>query len=151
MTADSRPDFPDSGTGSQEQVLVDDIFRGFHPEMPRQFGQEEDLLPRPRAPAVWYRSPPSATTASRNPNVIYELGLAYALKKPVVLVPSNEGDVPFDLRHIRVIIYDTTDPFWGNKLLEIVAENILSVIDDPESQFQNPGSLDASLPSSGAG
>jgi hypothetical protein len=39
---------------------------------------------------------------SRNPNVFYELGLAHALQKPVVLVSSNEGDVPFDLKHIRV-------------------------------------------------
>jgi hypothetical protein len=73
-----------------------------------------------------------AELTSRNPNVFYELGIAHALKKPVVLVSSNEGDVPFDLKHIRVIIYDTTDPFWGNKLLEKVAENILSAIRNPE-------------------
>jgi hypothetical protein len=73
-----------------------------------------------------------AELTSRNPNVFYELGLAHALKKPVVLVSSNEADVPFDLKHIRVIIYDTTDPFWGNKLLEKVAENILSAIRNPE-------------------
>jgi hypothetical protein len=48
---------------------------------------------------------------TRNPNVFYELGLAHALQKPVVLVSSNENDVPFDLQHIRVIYYDTTDPF----------------------------------------
>lgn len=64
----------------------------------------------------------------RNPNVFYELGLAHALKKPVVLVSSNEEDVPFDLQHIRVIYYDVTDPFWGNKLIDKVAENILSAI-----------------------
>jgi len=68
----------------------------------------------------------------RNPNVFYELGLAHALKKPVVLVSSNEGDVPFDLHHIRVIYYDVTDPFWGKKLIAKVAENILSAIEHPE-------------------
>ncbi len=73
-----------------------------------------------------------AELTSRNPNVFYELGLAHALKKPVVLVSSNEADVPFDLKHIRVIIYDPTDPFWGSKLLEKVAENILSAIKNPE-------------------
>jgi hypothetical protein len=73
-----------------------------------------------------------AEMTSRNPNVFYELGLAHALRKPVVLVSSNEADVPFDLKHIRVIIYDTTDPFWGNKLLDKVAENILSAIRNPE-------------------
>jgi hypothetical protein len=69
---------------------------------------------------------------SRNPNVFYELGLAHALGKPVVLVSSNESDVPFDLKHIRVIYYDVNDPFWGNKLMEKVAENILSAIRNPE-------------------
>lgn len=73
-----------------------------------------------------------AELTSRNPNVFYELGLAHALKKPVVLVSSNEGDVPFDLKHIRVIYYDVNDPFWGNKLMDKVAENILSAIEKPE-------------------
>jgi hypothetical protein len=79
-----------------------------------------------------------AELTSRNPNVFYELGLAHALRKPVVLVSSNESDVPFDLKHIRVIIYDTTDPFWGNKLLDKVAENILSAIKNPEEAILRP-------------
>jgi hypothetical protein len=72
-----------------------------------------------------------AELTNRNPNVFYELGLAHALEKPVVLVSSNENDVPFDLHHIRVIYYDVNDPFWGNKLVEKVAENILSAIKNP--------------------
>ena len=73
-----------------------------------------------------------AELTTKNANVFYELGLAHALKKPVVLVSSNEEDVPFDLHHIRVIYYDVNDPFWGQKLLEKVAENILSAIQNPE-------------------
>lgn len=69
---------------------------------------------------------------SRNPNVFYELGLAHALRKPVVLVSSNEDDVPFDLKHIRVIYYELTDPFWGEKLIGKIAENIVSAINNPE-------------------
>ena len=49
-----------------------------------------------------------------------------------MLVSSNEEDVPFDLKHIRVIYYEVTDPFWGSKLLDKVAENILSAIKNPE-------------------
>jgi len=41
----------------------------------------------------------------------YFLNLVLKTEKPVVLVSSNEGDVSFDLKHIRVIYYDTTDPF----------------------------------------
>ncbi|MCB1123222.1 MAG: hypothetical protein KJT03_16830, partial [Verrucomicrobiae bacterium] len=67
-----------------------------------------------------------AELTSRNPNVFYELGLAHALQKPVVLVAGAEEDVPFDLKHIRVIYYNMTDPFWGQKLVDKVSENILS-------------------------
>lgn len=73
-----------------------------------------------------------AELTTRNPNVFYELGLAHALNKPVVLISSNAGDVPFDLTHIRVIYYDVTDPFWGEKLISKVAENILSALQNPE-------------------
>jgi hypothetical protein len=79
-----------------------------------------------------------AELTSRNPNVFYELGIAHSLRKPVVLISSNEEDVPFDVRHIRVIYYDVSDPFWGSKLLEKVAENILSAIKNPEEAiFRN--------------
>lgn len=73
-----------------------------------------------------------AELTTKNPNVYYELGLAHALKKPVVLISSNEQDVPFDLQHIRVIYYDINDPFWGDKLIKKVAENILSAVNNPE-------------------
>lgn len=45
-----------------------------------------------------------AELTTRNPNVFYELGLAHALRKPVVLISSNEEDVPFDVRHIRILL-----------------------------------------------
>jgi hypothetical protein len=81
-----------------------------------------------------------AELTGRNANVLYELGLAHALHKPVVLVcsKSNEEDVPFDLRHVRVIYYDKNDPFWGTKLIEKVAEKILSVLQDPKDAILFP-------------
>ncbi|HEU5352297.1 MAG TPA: hypothetical protein VFU55_11930 [Terracidiphilus sp.] len=72
-----------------------------------------------------------AELTGRNPNVFYELGLAHALSKPVVLVSSNQEDVPFDLQHIRVIYYDMRDPFWGEKLIAKVSENVVSAIKNP--------------------
>jgi hypothetical protein len=73
-----------------------------------------------------------AELTSKNPNVFYELGLAHALEKPVVLVSSNQDDVPFDLRHIRAIFYDQSDPFWGQKLIDKIADNIKSAVTNPE-------------------
>lgn len=73
-----------------------------------------------------------AELTTKNPNVFYELGLAHALEKPVVLVSSNQEDVPFDLRHISVILYDQGDPFWGQKLIDKIADNIKSAVKNPE-------------------
>jgi hypothetical protein len=40
--------------------------------------------------------------------------------------------LPFDLQHIRVIYYNVSDPFWGTKLIDKVAENIQSALKNPE-------------------
>jgi hypothetical protein len=44
-----------------------------------------------------------------NPNVWYELGFAYACKKDVVMVCSNErlGNFPFDIAHKFILKYNT--------------------------------------------
>jgi len=59
--------------------------------------------------------------SDKNPNVFYELGLAHAIGKPAILVSRKEEDIPFDLRHIRVIIYDYTTAGWENKLREDIS------------------------------
>ena len=41
----------------------------------------------------------------RNPNVLYETGLAHALDRDVVTIVQNNEDVPFDLKHIRFVKY----------------------------------------------
>ena len=41
----------------------------------------------------------------RNPNVLYETGLAHALDRDVVTIVQNSEDVPFDLQHIRFVKY----------------------------------------------
>jgi hypothetical protein len=59
--------------------------------------------------------------SERNPNVFYELGLAHAIGKPAILVSRKEEDIPFDLRHIRVVVYDYTMAGWEEKLRESIA------------------------------
>jgi hypothetical protein len=47
-----------------------------------------------------------ANISSRNPNVMYELGIAHTLGKPVILISSTrENDLPFDLRNQSVLFY----------------------------------------------
>jgi hypothetical protein len=41
----------------------------------------------------------------RNPNVFYEIGIAHALGREVILITQAEADIPFDLRHLRYVQY----------------------------------------------
>jgi len=41
----------------------------------------------------------------RNPNVFYEIGIAHALGREVILITQAEADIPFDLRHLRFVAY----------------------------------------------
>lgn len=43
--------------------------------------------------------------SGRNPNVMYETGIAHTLGKHVVPISQSLEDVPFDLRHHRVLRY----------------------------------------------
>lgn len=47
-----------------------------------------------------------ADITGRNPNVMYELGIAHTLAKPVLIVSARAEDIPIDLATRRVIVYD---------------------------------------------
>jgi hypothetical protein len=47
-----------------------------------------------------------ADCTGRNPNVFYEIGLAHARGKATILMAQAIDDIPFDLRHLRVITYE---------------------------------------------
>jgi hypothetical protein len=51
-----------------------------------------------------------ADCTGKNPNVFYEIGIAHSVGKPVILISQTLDDIPFDLRHRRVIIYKYTPP-----------------------------------------
>ena len=46
-----------------------------------------------------------ADLSMSNPNVYYELGLAHAYRKDVILIAQEIMDIPFDLRSYRIIVY----------------------------------------------
>lgn len=48
-----------------------------------------------------------ADLTDSNPNVYYELGIAHALQKNVILITQDIDELPFDLRSYRVICYKT--------------------------------------------
>ena len=49
-----------------------------------------------------------ADVTGKNPNVMYEIGMAHTIGKPVIIITQQIDDVPFDLRHYRCIIYEYT-------------------------------------------
>src|SRR5438045_3859364 len=50
-----------------------------------------------------------ADLTGRNANVFYEVGLAHARNKPVILLTQSGDDVTFDLKEIRYLQYDPHD------------------------------------------
>lgn len=74
-----------------------------------------------------------ADLSGKNPNVFYELGLAHALGKPAILVAESMDDIPFDLRALRIIIYDKNAPDWGNLLRTKIEASIKEVLKSPVS------------------
>lgn len=47
-----------------------------------------------------------ADLSEHNPNVYYELGLAHGWGKMVIMITQDIGNVPFDLKHLRMVMYD---------------------------------------------
>jgi len=66
-----------------------------------------------------------------SPNVIYELGLAHALGKPVVFVMPSGQKLPFDFQMHRTIFFDRNDPEWGSSVYSKVAAALKAAMSDP--------------------
>ena len=58
-----------------------------------------------------------ADCTQKNPNVFYEIGMAHAVGKKVVLITRSEKDIPSDIKHFEYIPYDY-DPEGTDQLIE---------------------------------
>lgn len=79
-----------------------------------------------------------------NPNVFYELGLAHALRKNVILLTQDISELPFDLKSYRVIEYST-----HFSQVEELRKKLLKIITDIHGNnfiFSNPVSDWLGLP-----
>ncbi|MEH6345018.1 MAG: toll/interleukin-1 receptor domain-containing protein [Bermanella sp.] len=70
-----------------------------------------------------------ADLTDRNSNVFYEIGIAHALNKDVLLISQSMDDIPFDLRHLRVLIYNSRPRGLRDLELSIV-ENVNALINN---------------------
>ena len=66
-----------------------------------------------------------ADVSGRNPNVLYEVGMARTLGKPIVLLAQDMNDVPSDLRSIPCLVYSASDPVNVRRSLKNSIQHIL--------------------------
>ncbi|MCZ8023867.1 MAG: hypothetical protein O9282_14845 [Flavobacterium sp.] len=48
-----------------------------------------------------------ADVTGRNPNIMYEVGIAHTVGRPTILLTQNIDEIPFDFSHLRHIEYKT--------------------------------------------
>lgn len=77
-----------------------------------------------------------AELTGNNPNVLYELGLAHALRKPVLHLTQNLDEVPFDLRSYRMIEYSRDFSKIGEAKEKLISN--AKAFSDGRSLFGNP-------------
>lgn len=73
-----------------------------------------------------------ADCTGRNPNVFYEIGIAHTIGKRVVLTAQSVEDIPFDLRHLRTIVYNYT-PRGMQNFEKALLETLRNEINDLKS------------------
>lgn len=70
-----------------------------------------------------------------NSNVMYELGLAHAITKPVIIISDSIENVPFDLRYLRILIYNSKKPNWAENLKQKIKNSISEILESPEDSI----------------
>ena len=71
-----------------------------------------------------------------NPNVFYELGLAHAMNKKVIIIAQDLGELPFDIKSYRAIEYSLLFHKLPTFLTEV--KKLLDGAIDGSTKFGNP-------------
>lgn len=70
-----------------------------------------------------------ADVTDANPSVMYEVGHAQALGKPLILLADSSRSIPSDLSGLRVLIYDLQSP---KEIVSRLGKAIAEVIKNPD-------------------
>lgn len=119
------------------QIQYERVIRPAVEELGLKCVRGDELYSKPQVMSDIWRSIRTsrliiAELTGKNPNVFYEIGLAHAIGKPIILLTRNENDVPFDLKSLRYRYYNVDDPYWGFNLsgaIKSMIQNILSESD----------------------
>jgi hypothetical protein len=76
-----------------------------------------------------------ADVTGRNANVFYELGIAHTLGKPVVIMTQSMNDVPFDLKHLRCIVYEYK-PRTIERFQDSLTKTLTMVLETPATDVE---------------
>ena len=71
-----------------------------------------------------------ADITGRNPNVLYELGIAHTLAKPVLILSKQVTDIPVDLATRRVILYGQSESDWREDLAHKISAAVGGIVRD---------------------
>ncbi len=61
-----------------------------------------------------------ANIEGRNPNVLYELGLAHAMDKNTIILSKSVGDLPIDVKSKRILVYSEINELKSNLKNELL-------------------------------
>jgi hypothetical protein len=77
-----------------------------------------------------------ADLTDSNPNVMYELGVRHAFKKPSIMVKQKGTSIPFDVNDYNVFEYEFTPP--GLRLFKTHIENVIEDVKKYPNKGDNP-------------
>ncbi len=78
-----------------------------------------------------------ANINTRNPNVMYELGIAHALGKDVVMISNTDSELPFDVNSRRILFYADHNELVQNLRRELARKMFSLILFDVERGFGN--------------
>ncbi|WP_346622562.1 hypothetical protein [Blastococcus montanus] len=74
-----------------------------------------------------------ADITGANANVFYELAIAHGYRKPTVHIQESSERPPFDIKDMRILPYDTTNPERLEKAQESLKAFVASALKNPEA------------------